>query len=63
MLDLVRFSKLGLDQISTVDEPPPEDQVEETYTFTTVQSAPLNQEAIPYADVGTSHSAVVVTGQ
>ncbi|XP_069801643.1 serine/threonine-protein kinase Nek8 isoform X1 [Dendropsophus ebraccatus] len=54
-----RFNKLGLDQISSVNEPPPENQMEEAYTFTPVQSAPLNQEAILYADVGTSHSAVV----
>ncbi|XP_071994372.1 serine/threonine-protein kinase Nek8 isoform X1 [Engystomops pustulosus] len=54
-----RFNKLGLDQISAANEPPPENQVEEAYTFTPVQSAPLNQEAILYADVGTSHSAVV----
>lgn len=54
-----RFNKLGLDQNSSVNEPPPEDQVEEAYTFTPVQSAPLHQEAILYADVGTSHSAVV----
>ncbi|XP_073421612.1 serine/threonine-protein kinase Nek8 isoform X3 [Dendrobates tinctorius] len=54
-----RFNKLGLDQIVSSDEPPPESQVDEAYTFTAVQSAPLHQEAIVYADVGTSHSAVV----
>ncbi|PIO38849.1 hypothetical protein AB205_0099700, partial [Aquarana catesbeiana] len=53
------FNKLGLDKITTVSEPPSEDQVEEVYTFSPVQSAPLHLEAILCADVGTSHSAVV----
>ncbi|XP_063811961.1 serine/threonine-protein kinase Nek8 isoform X2 [Pseudophryne corroboree] len=55
-----RFNKLGLDHNLSTSEHPPEDQVEEAYTFTAVQSAPLNQEAILCADVGTSHSAVVM---
>ncbi|KAM4700965.1 serine/threonine-protein kinase Nek8 [Discoglossus pictus] len=54
-----RFNKLGLDHILDGIEPTQEDQVEEAYTFTPVQSAPLNQEAILSADVGTSHSAAV----
>ncbi|XP_068126243.1 serine/threonine-protein kinase Nek8 isoform X2 [Hyperolius riggenbachi] len=56
-----RFNKLGLDNIMSVSEPSSEGQVEEAYTFTPVQSAPLNQEAILCADVGTSHSAAVTS--
>ncbi|XP_029469049.1 serine/threonine-protein kinase Nek8 isoform X2 [Rhinatrema bivittatum] len=54
-----RFNKLGLDKISGNCEPSQEDQVEEAYTFTAIQSAPINQEAILCADVGTAHSATV----
>ncbi|KAM5181160.1 serine/threonine-protein kinase Nek8 [Mantella aurantiaca] len=59
-----RFNKLGLDKITTVSEPSSKDQVEEAYTFSPVQSAPLHLEAILCADVGTSHSsAVTARGQ
>ncbi|KAG8450816.1 hypothetical protein GDO86_003183 [Hymenochirus boettgeri] len=59
-----RFNKLGLDQLVSGKDPSPEDQAEEAYSFTPVRSAPLNQEAIICADVGTSHSAAVtVLGQ
>ncbi|CAH2220024.1 serine threonine- kinase Nek8 [Pelobates cultripes] len=54
-----RFNKLGLDHIQLGSEPSQEQQVEEAFIFTPVQSAPLNQEAIISADVGTSHSAAV----
>ncbi|KAM8976202.1 serine/threonine-protein kinase Nek8 [Pelodytes ibericus] len=54
-----RFNKLGLDYIASGGEPTQEEQVEEAYIFTPVQSAPLSEEAIVSADVGTSHSAAV----
>uniref|UniRef100_A0A8C5PJ75 Serine/threonine-protein kinase Nek8 n=1 Tax=Leptobrachium leishanense TaxID=445787 RepID=A0A8C5PJ75_9ANUR len=54
-----RFNKLGLDHVQSETEPTQEEQVEEAYSFTPVQSVPLNQESIVYADVGTSHSAAV----
>eukprot|EP00075_Anas_platyrhynchos_P039005 XP_027328258.1 serine/threonine-protein kinase Nek8 [Anas platyrhynchos] len=54
-----RCNKLGLDQIRSAEEPSPEDQVEEATVFTCAQSAPLNQEPIVCADIGTAHSAAV----
>ncbi|OWK59905.1 Serine/threonine-protein kinase Nek8 [Lonchura striata] len=54
-----RCNKLGLDRISSAEEPPPEDQVEEATVFVCAQSAPLNQEPIVCADIGTAHSAAV----
>ncbi|RMC10720.1 hypothetical protein DUI87_12431 [Hirundo rustica rustica] len=54
-----RCNKLGLDRISSAEEPSPEDQVEEATVFVCVQSAPLNQEPIVCADIGTAHSAAV----
>lgn len=59
---LFRCNKLGLDRISSAEEPSPEDQVEETTVFVCAQSAPLNQEPIVCADIGTAHSAAV-TGE
>ncbi|KFP91707.1 Serine/threonine-protein kinase Nek8, partial [Apaloderma vittatum] len=54
-----RCNKLGLDQISSAEEPAPEDQVEEATMFMCARSAPLNQEPIVCADIGTVHSAAV----
>ncbi|OXB73372.1 UNVERIFIED_CONTAM: hypothetical protein H355_017026 [Colinus virginianus] len=54
-----RCNKLGLDRISSAEEPSPEDQVEEATVFTCAQSAPLNQEPVVCADIGTAHSAAV----
>ncbi|XP_030041889.1 serine/threonine-protein kinase Nek8 isoform X2 [Microcaecilia unicolor] len=54
-----RFNKLGLDKITSNCEPPQENQVEEVYSFTAVQSAPISEEVILCTDVGTAHSAVV----
>ncbi|OXB59540.1 hypothetical protein ASZ78_004513 [Callipepla squamata] len=54
-----RCNKLGLDRISSAEEPSPEDQVEEAIVFTCAQSAPLNQEPVVCADIGTAHSAAV----
>nr|XP_008123656.2 PREDICTED: serine/threonine-protein kinase Nek8 [Anolis carolinensis] len=50
-----RYNKLGLDQ----GESQPTDWVEEALLFSPARSAPLNEEAILWADIGTSHSAVV----
>nr|XP_009688189.1 PREDICTED: serine/threonine-protein kinase Nek8 isoform X3 [Struthio camelus australis] len=54
-----RCNKLGLDRVTSAEEPSPEDQVEEATVFTCAQSAPLNQEPIVCADIGTAHSAAV----
>lgn len=54
-----RCNKLGLDRISSAEEPSAEDQVEEATTFVCAQSSPLNQEPIVCADIGTAHSAAV----
>uniref|UniRef100_A0A8B9PJG0 Serine/threonine-protein kinase Nek8 n=1 Tax=Apteryx owenii TaxID=8824 RepID=A0A8B9PJG0_APTOW len=54
-----RCNKLGLDRISSAEEPSPEDQVEEATVFLCAQSAPLNQQPIVCADIGTAHSAAV----
>lgn len=56
---LCRCNKLGLDRISSAEEPSPEEQVEEATVFTCAQSAPLNQEPVVCADIGTAHSAAV----
>lgn len=45
-----------------MEEPSPEEQVEEAAVFTCAQSSPLNKEPIVCADIGTAHSAVV-TGE
>ncbi|XP_026147753.1 serine/threonine-protein kinase Nek8 isoform X5 [Mastacembelus armatus] len=54
-----RFNKLGLDKITTGDEPNPSNQIEEVHFYTPVQSAPLNSEKIVYIDIGTAHSVAV----
>lgn len=59
---MVRFNKLGLDKITAGEEPNSSNQVEEVYSYTPVQSAPLNSEKIVYIDIGTAHS-VAVTGK
>lgn len=59
---MVRFNKLGLDKISTGEEPTPFNQIEEVHSYTSVQSAPLNNEKIVHIDIGTAHS-VAVTGK
>ncbi|XP_057684987.1 serine/threonine-protein kinase Nek8 isoform X2 [Corythoichthys intestinalis] len=54
-----RFNKLGLDKITSGEEPSPPNQVEEVHCFTPVQSAPLNKEKIVCIDIGTAHSVAV----
>nr|XP_060612648.1 serine/threonine-protein kinase Nek8 [Anolis sagrei ordinatus] len=55
-----RYNKLGLDRIgASQGESHPTDLVEEALLFSPARSAPLNEEAIIWADIGTSHSAVV----
>lgn len=61
-LDVVRFNKLGLDKITSSEEPNPLNQVEEVHSYTPVQSAPLSSEKIVHIDIGTAHS-VAVTGK
>nr|XP_028563298.1 serine/threonine-protein kinase Nek8 isoform X2 [Podarcis muralis] len=59
-----RYNKLGLDRILPQGEPLSTDQVEEALVFSCACSAPLSEEAIVWADIGTAHSAVVTaTGQ
>lgn len=59
---LCRCNKLGLDQISSAEEPSPEEQLEEATVFMCAQSSPLTREPIVCADIGTAHSAAV-TGE
>lgn len=59
---MLRFNKLGLDEITAGEEPNPSNQMEEVHSYTPVQSAPLNSEKIVYIDIGTAHS-VAVTGK
>ncbi|XP_061460632.1 serine/threonine-protein kinase Nek8 isoform X2 [Rhineura floridana] len=54
-----RYNKLGLDRISSQGEPLAVEQVEEALVFTCARSAPLSEEAIVWADIGTAHSAAV----
>ncbi|XP_034556633.1 serine/threonine-protein kinase Nek8 isoform X2 [Notolabrus celidotus] len=54
-----RFNKLGLDKITTGEEPQSSNQVEEVHSYIPVQSAPLNKEKIIYIDIGTAHSVAV----
>ncbi|KAJ7309082.1 hypothetical protein JRQ81_008388 [Phrynocephalus forsythii] len=54
-----RYNKLGLDHIPPQGEPLAADQVDETPLFSPARSAPLPQEEIVGADIGTAHSAVV----
>ncbi|KAM9811282.1 serine/threonine-protein kinase Nek8 [Syngnathus typhle] len=59
-----RFNKLGLDKITSGEEPTPSDQVEEVHSFAPVRSAPLDKEKIVCIDIGTAHSvAVTESGQ
>ncbi|XP_054857967.1 serine/threonine-protein kinase Nek8 isoform X2 [Eublepharis macularius] len=59
-----RYNKLALDRISSQKESLVEDQVEEVHVFSCAQSAPLCEEAIVWADIGTAHSsAVTASGQ
>ncbi|XP_077578875.1 serine/threonine-protein kinase Nek8 [Stigmatopora nigra] len=59
-----RFNKLGLDKITSGEEPCPSNQVDEVHCFTAVQSAPLTEEKVVYLDIGTAHSvAVTENGQ
>ncbi|XP_061683711.1 serine/threonine-protein kinase Nek8 isoform X3 [Syngnathoides biaculeatus] len=59
-----RFNKLGLDKITSGEEPSSCNQVEEVNSFSPVQSAPLNKEKIVCIDIGTAHSvAVTESGQ
>ncbi|XP_077421369.1 serine/threonine-protein kinase Nek8 isoform X2 [Vanacampus margaritifer] len=59
-----RFNKLGLDKITSDEEPSPSSQVEEVHSFAPVRSAPLNKEKIVCIDIGTAHSvAVTESGQ
>ncbi|XP_077397155.1 serine/threonine-protein kinase Nek8 isoform X2 [Festucalex cinctus] len=59
-----RFNKLGLDKITSGEEPSPSSQVEEVHSFAPVRSAPLNKEKIVCIDIGTAHSvAVTESGQ
>lgn len=59
--DAARFNKLGLDTITTGEEPNPSNQVEEVHSYRPVQSEPLCSERIVHIDIGTAHS-VAVTG-
>ncbi|CAJ1065172.1 serine/threonine-protein kinase Nek8 isoform X1 [Xyrichtys novacula] len=54
-----RFNKLGLDKITSGEEPHPSNQVEEVHSYTPIQSVPLNKEKIVYVDIGTAHSVAV----
>ncbi|XP_032072097.1 serine/threonine-protein kinase Nek8 isoform X2 [Thamnophis elegans] len=60
-----RYNKLCQDRTVSPGEPLPvaavaaADQVEEVLTFNPASSAPLSQEAIVEADIGTAHSAAV----
>ncbi|XP_019723785.1 serine/threonine-protein kinase Nek8 isoform X1 [Hippocampus comes] len=54
-----RFNKLGLDKITSGEEPSVSNQVEEVHSFAPVQSAPLNKETIVCVDIGTAHSVAV----
>ncbi|XP_025029589.1 serine/threonine-protein kinase Nek8 isoform X2 [Python bivittatus] len=60
-----RYNKLGQDRIVPQGEPlTAADQVEEVLVFSPVCSAPLSEEAIVGADIGTAHSAAITaTGQ
>lgn len=60
--DAARFNKLGLDTITTGEEPNPSNQVEEVHSYRPVQSEPLCSERIIHLDIGTAHS-VAVTGE
>ncbi|XP_058020266.1 serine/threonine-protein kinase Nek8 isoform X3 [Ahaetulla prasina] len=55
-----RYNKLCQDGIVSQGEPlPTADQVEEVLTFSPANSAPLSQEVIVGADIGTAHSAAI----
>uniref|UniRef100_A0A8C5RMK5 non-specific serine/threonine protein kinase n=1 Tax=Laticauda laticaudata TaxID=8630 RepID=A0A8C5RMK5_LATLA len=55
-----RYNKLCQDRIVSQGEPlPAADQVEEVLTFSPACSAPLSQEVIVGADIGTAHSAAI----
>ncbi|XP_053130974.1 serine/threonine-protein kinase Nek8 isoform X2 [Hemicordylus capensis] len=54
-----RYNKLGLDRISPREKPLTADQVEEAPVFSCARSAPLCEETIVWADIGTAHSAAV----
>lgn len=57
-----RFNKLGLDTITTGEEPNPSNQVEEVHSYRPIRSEPLCSERIVHIDIGTAHS-VAVTGE
>ncbi|XP_070591603.1 serine/threonine-protein kinase Nek8 isoform X4 [Erythrolamprus reginae] len=56
-----RYNKLCQDRLVVEGEPPlpTADQVEEVLTFSPANSAPLSQEVIVGADIGTAHSAAI----
>lgn len=56
------FNKLGLDTITTGEDPNPSNQVEEVNSYRPVRSEPLCSEKIVHLDIGTAHS-VAVTGE
>ncbi|XP_063151190.1 serine/threonine-protein kinase Nek8 isoform X3 [Candoia aspera] len=59
-----RYNKLGQDRIVPQGEPlTAADQVEEVLVFSPVCSAPLSEEAIAGADIGTAHSAAITDGE
>lgn len=60
--DAASFNKLGLDTITTGEEPNPSNQVEEVHSYRPIQSEPLCSERIVHIDIGTAHS-VAVTGE
>lgn len=60
--NVARFNKLGLDTITTGEEPNPSNQVEEVNSYRPVRSEPLCSEKIVHLDIGTAHS-VAVTGE
>ncbi|XP_029142645.1 serine/threonine-protein kinase Nek8 [Protobothrops mucrosquamatus] len=55
-----RYNKLGQDRTVPHGEPPAAaEQVEEVLLFSPACSAPLSEEAVVGADIGTSHSAAI----
>uniref|UniRef100_A0A674N432 Serine/threonine-protein kinase Nek8 n=1 Tax=Takifugu rubripes TaxID=31033 RepID=A0A674N432_TAKRU len=59
LFTLSRFNKLGLDTITTGEEPNPSNQVEEVHSYRPIQSEPLCSERIVHIDIGTAHSVAV----
>uniref|UniRef100_A0A6J0UG79 non-specific serine/threonine protein kinase n=1 Tax=Pogona vitticeps TaxID=103695 RepID=A0A6J0UG79_9SAUR len=54
-----RYNKLGLDGLPPPEEPLTAHQVEEALLFSPARSAPLSEEDILWADIGTGHSAAI----